>query len=498
MEMGEAGHEHMHGGHAHGGTPVAPVKWSLFAATLIFAGALMVSARRGAAKESTPREMGGVDVLKLPLLGKALRSRACLTLLIVPTLAVFLLIVLAGLLGDQDTDNPAILLTWILWWPAVIFTFFLAGRVWCSFCPFGYLGDVAQKIYSLRLKAPGILKNMWWRLGLFLGLTWVTTLWALDRWPRGTAWLGLGLTLGAIALAVVFEKRTFCRYVCPVGGVFGLYSMTSPLRLAVKDQDVCRTGCAGKECSKACGWFQFPPAMDRGAECSLCLDCVRACPTDNIALRTQTPGTELAAFRSHRKSLDEATAIAAVLGVSLLQTAVMLNGWSGWEAQAGKWLHLAPGATLYTVIYAAAGVILPLFLLGLVSYASQAQEDGASGWAGALRTYAYCFLPLGLALHAAHNFHHLFGEGGAVWTGLRNALAEYAGWAAVPAAPAAAEPNLLFALQWATLMAGLYLTYRVAVRRVRVFRVVLPMLLFGAAYTVMNVFILSAPMAHRH
>lgn len=79
--------------------------------------------------------------------------------------------------------------------------------------------------------------------------------------------------------------------------------------------------------------------------------------------------------------------------------------------------------------YLGVGVLLPVLLLALISFASQAQPDPSSGrgWAHALRTYAYCFLPLGLALHAAHNFHHLFGEGGAIWPGLRTALAEYTG-----------------------------------------------------------------------
>ena len=184
----------------------------------------------------------------------------------------------------------------------------------------------------------------------------------------------------------------------------------------------------------------------------------------------------------------------------------MLSGWSGWQATVGSWLHLAPGATLYTISYVAVGGILPLLLLGLVCYASQAQEEAGGGLGRALRTYAYCFLPLGLALHAAHNFHHLFGEGGAIWPGLKKALAEYTGRTVVALPPAAAAPDLLFVLQWATLMAGLYLTYRVGVGRVRrngprperAFRAVLPILLCAAAYTVMNVFMLSAPMAHRH
>jgi len=511
MEMGETGHTHVHG-HGHGAhvhaamTPAAPLVWSLSLASLALAAGLIWSARGALRANAAASSPACANVLDLPLIGSAFRSRRFLASLIAPTLLVFLLIVLAGLRGAQNTGNPAILLTWILWWPAVIFTFFLVGRIWCSFCPFGYLGHAAQKIFSLRLKVPTILKNMWWRLGLFLILTWITTLWKLDRWPLGTAWLGLGLTLGAVALAVVFEKRTFCRYLCPVGGVFGLYSMTAPLRLAVKDPAVCRGACPGKNCYESCAWFQFPPAMDRGAECSLCLDCVRACPKDNLALLTQALGADLARFQSRRKSLDEASAVAAVLGVALLQTAVMLHGWSEWENKAGNWLHL-PAAALYTIVYLVVGAILPLSLLALVSSASQAQSGGGGGFGRALRTYAYCFLPLGLALHAAHNFHHLFGEGGAVWPGLKQALAQYAGWASLAPQPAAApiSAGLLFALQWATLMGGLYLTYRVCVARVRrnappdrAFRAVLPVLLFSTAYTVMNVFLLAAPMSHRH
>lgn len=214
-------------------TPAGPVVWSLLLASLAIAGGLVWSAGRALRRNAPATATPGADLLDMPVIGRAVRARWFLPVLIVPTLAVFLLIVLTGLWAEQDTDNPAILLTWILWWPAVIFTFLLAGRVWCSFCPFGYLGQTAQKLFSLKLRVPGFLKNMWWRLALFLALTWATTLWALDRRPMATAWLGLGLTLGAIALAVVFEKRTFCRYVCPVGGVFGLYSMTAPLRLAV-------------------------------------------------------------------------------------------------------------------------------------------------------------------------------------------------------------------------------------------------------------------------
>jgi ferredoxin len=499
--------------HDHGAMPSVPDSWFvqlLLAITLALSGMLVIFACRGLQPARQTATLLGRDLLKVPLLGGFLRWRHFNTVLLAPTLLIFAFIVLAGLFGEQATSNPAILLTWILWWPAVIFTFFLVGRIWCTICPFGYLGDVAQKVASLRKKAPRILKNMWWRLGLFLALTWVTTLFALDKVPRSTAYLALALTGGAVVLAVIYEKRVFCRYVCPVGGIFGLYSMTAPVHLSVKDKHICQTECQGKDCNAACDWFQFPAAMERGAECNLCLDCVRACPHDNFALNAQPFAADLVQFQPHRKSLDEAATVAAILGVSLLQTVVMLNAWQGWQADVAAMLHIPAGPVLYTVIFVVFGLALPLLLVGFITFLSTRGQTVRPDVFSALRTYAYAFLPLGLGLHAAHNFHHLFGEGGALWQGVKASVARYTGWGA--AAAQAMEPakpmnsDALFLLQWLALMGGLYLAYRVSTRLVArqasgqkgAFRMALPILVFAVAYTILNVLVLAAPMAHRH
>ncbi len=85
------------------------------------------------------------------------------------------------------------------------------------------------------------------------------------------------------------------------------------------------------------------------------------------------------------------------------------------------------------MIYAGVGDILPIFVGG-----AGLLRKPRAGRGQALRTYAYCFMPLGLALHAAHNFHHLSGEGAAVWAGLDRALAHYAGWTSLAPQSAAA------------------------------------------------------------
>ncbi len=174
--------------HEHGGIiPTPGVVRLLLLLTFAIAAALMYSAWRSLRPGAAEPHAQGSDLLKWPVIGKLVRWKHFPALLVAPTALIFTFVVLAGLFGEQNTSNPAILLTWILWWPAIIFTFILLGRIWCMACPFGWVGDLAQKIFSFQLKAPKILKNMWWRVGLFLALTWATTLWALDRWPFGTA-----------------------------------------------------------------------------------------------------------------------------------------------------------------------------------------------------------------------------------------------------------------------------------------------------------------------
>ena len=62
-------------------------------------------------------------------------------------LLVTLLIVLLGILDTSDgARNLATRLTWIIWWPGIILTFVLFGRLWCLVCPFGTLNEQAAKL----------------------------------------------------------------------------------------------------------------------------------------------------------------------------------------------------------------------------------------------------------------------------------------------------------------------------------------------------------------
>ncbi|GFR44902.1 hypothetical protein Agub_g6247, partial [Astrephomene gubernaculifera] len=62
------------------------------------------------------------------------------------TAYIYPLIVALLLLGPQDrAHNPALLLFWDGWWPAVFLSYPLLGRVWCAVCPFMICGELVQR-----------------------------------------------------------------------------------------------------------------------------------------------------------------------------------------------------------------------------------------------------------------------------------------------------------------------------------------------------------------
>ncbi len=86
------------------------------------------------------------------------------------------------------------------------------------------------------------------------------------------------IVLGVLAVASMFVKNFWCRYLCPYGALMGLGSLLSPLR--IKREPAKCIDCA--KCAKACP-SQLPVdvlVQIRSAECLGCMECVAACPAE--------------------------------------------------------------------------------------------------------------------------------------------------------------------------------------------------------------------------
>ena len=464
-----------------------------------------------------------VDLLAIPWLRRLLPSPAFQLSLQLPLFGLMGVVVLLGFFDVQDGGvNLATKLTWTIWWAGIIFTFVLMGRVWCLACPFGALNEWTARLAGAWRRLPRTFRNIWWATGAFVLLTWADEQLGVVRSPRITGWIVLFFVALAVAVGLRYERRSFCRYLCPIGGLIGLYSMTAPLELRVRDAGTCRTHAdktcyRGGEGAHGCPMFEFPQAMDRNNYCTLCAECVKGCGRDNLVLRFRSFGKDL--WASGRRVLDEAYLAVALVGLTLLVTAQMLDGWPAFISALARWLPAAVRGGLKPVAYLTA-VESAVLLVGslvvgpLLVLASAAMTDRLAGRnrLGLRRTFVvfgYMFIPVGLAVHLAHNLAHLLLEGGGIVPVVQRAAALYTpvwlgepDWRVDPIAPDAAvallQVGVLVGFFVVSLIAGHRLSLRAYPDRRTALRAVLPFVVLSFAFTVLSIVLLQQPMGMRH
>jgi len=194
--------------------------------------------------------------------------------------------------------NFASLFVWSLWWPLIILSAVFFGRVWCQVCPMELLNSLLSKI-GLKKKVPLYFKSGW-IISIFYTLILIViihTLWA-HRYPRRMALYLLLLFGVTIVLGLIYEKRAFCNYVCPVGHLLGLYALCSPVEWRAKDLKVCKD-CHTKDCiapknyytlkKRSCTSNLYPATIKDNRRCLLCTHCLKVCPYGNLRLSLRRP-----------------------------------------------------------------------------------------------------------------------------------------------------------------------------------------------------------------
>ena len=464
-----------------------------------------------------------LNLLDIPWLRRLVTAPAFQLSLQIPSLLLMGVVIVLGLHDVQQGGvNLATKLTWTIWWAGVIFTFFLLGRVWCLACPFGALNEWMSRLTAPVRRLPRSFRNIWWATAMFVLLTWADELLGVVRSPRVTAWIAIFFAVFAAAVGLFFERRSFCRYLCPIGGVIGLYSMTAPLELRVKDPGTCRTH-RDKECyrggdaSRGCPMLEFPQSMDRNNYCTLCAECAKGCSRDNVALRFRPFGKDL--WTTGRRALDESYLALILVGLTLLVTAQMLPVWSHWtEALAGglpAWVRGALKPVTYlglvesAVLLGGSLVLVPLLGLGAAAIADRRAGPDGLGVRRTFVLFGYMFVPVALAMHLAHNLSHLLLEGGGIVPAAQRAVALYTPLSlGEPTWPAPAlAPEAVVGLLQMTVLVGFFALSLIAGHRLSLGayadpqaagRALVPMVVLSLLFTVAGIVLLNQPMEMRH
>jgi polyferredoxin len=405
-----------------------------------------------------------------------LKARLFQPVLMLAMLFFFAVAIMAGLFGTPaGSRNFGIIFVWIVWWALLIIVMVpFLGRMWCTMCPIPGPGEWLQRrglvrrtpgrLHSLRWRWPRRLRNIWLQNFGFLAVALFSTV-ILTR-PAVTAWLLLGMVLVGVALSVLYENRVFCRYVCPVGGFIGLYSLASGLELRVKDAQVCRDHATkdciiGTEQSYGCPWMVFPGNLERNTYCGLCTECLKACPKDNIALNLRPFGADLLVAKG--RSLDEAYKSLIMLTCALLYSGVLLGPW-GWLKD---WANMAtlPRWAAYAAGFLAINLVAVPALFWLAASAARAAARLQVPVRRLFIDYAYSLVPMGLMGWIAFSFSFVFVNGSYALAVLSDPFGwgwDLFGTGAAPWTPLL--PRLLPGVQTGLLMVGLVSSIAVAYR----------------------------------
>jgi len=368
-------------------------------------------------------------------------------------------------LGPQQRhSNIGLMLFWAGWWPAVLVLFPFLGRIWCAVCPFMVYGEVVQKL-SLTLY-PRTLKPWprkqadrwggWFVFGLFALILLWEELWDLENVAYLSGCLLLLITAGAVIFSLLFERRFWCRYLCPIGGMNGLFAKLSMIELRAQ-QGICSATCTTYQCYKGgpakgegqdtggCPIYSHPAQLQDNRDCVLCMTCLKACPHRSVELNLRPPGIEL--WTTHKPTFHEVALLFLLLGAVPLHRLPQIQAQiqSNW----GLFLNLD-----HFGIHALAAVVA-LVLPGAIALVAH----WVIVWSSRLKPrpfveLAYGYLPLVLGGSLAHYLYLGLNEGGL----LLPITAATFGYGGMGLPVAIAHPAVVSFLQGVTLIVSVWLS----------------------------------------
>lgn len=413
--------------------------------------------------------MNRTELTRTLFLKNALKSRY-------PQLAVFMVMligyifaIVAGLIGTPvGSHNFSIVFVWIAWWAILILVavpFF--GRGWCAVCPIPLPGEwlqrgavlapPAKKPKWLNLRVPKMFRNIWLQNISFLLLALFSSV--LLTTPNITGIVLAVMLFAAIGLSTIFERRAFCRYLCPVGGFIGLYSQVAPIELRIKDKQVC-VKCEGKPCYNGsadgygCPWDIFPGGLTKNTYCGLCMECIRTCPHDNIAINLRPFSADLAKPSTR---MDEAFKAFIMLGSAMIYAGVLLGPWgvlkdAAYHVGSSSWFMYA--VVFLVIIF---GVLPGFFTLGIVQTKSQTSLKHR------FASLSTALIPLGLMFWVAFSLSFVLTNASYIFAAISDPLG--LGWNVFGTTNVAWQPmltSILAPAQTLALVGGLIWSARTA------------------------------------
>jgi hypothetical protein len=390
------------------------------------------------------------DLLRWPVIGRLLRWRHARTSLQLIALLIATAVVLHGLFGPQIAPrNLATVVTWVHYRGLLVVMLLAAGNFFCTGCPFVLVRDAGRRVRRPTRAWPAAMRGKWIGVALFAGVLFTYELFDLWALPRATGWLVLAYFAAALVIDLVFTGASFCKHLCPIGQFNFAASTLSPLELRVREPAVCGT-CRTVDCirgqrapgaptlvvQRGCELGLFLPAKVGNLDCTFCLDCVQACPHDNVAIATRVPGAELlnGSRRSGIGRLGDRSDLAALAVLfafgALLNALAMTSPVYALEHSIARVMRVSSELPVLAVVFAAVLVIIPSVLLtGAAAISRLLTSSTDQPLRLEVVNYAFALLPFGFGVWLAHYTFHLLTGVMTIVPVAQSAAMDLFGWA---------------------------------------------------------------------
>src|SRR6185369_11914436 len=276
---------------------------------------------------------------------------------------------------------------------------------------------LGRRFLPARFRWPRRLRSKWLAVGLLAVYLWAYEAFSLWDSPWLTAWIIIGYFVAAFVIDGLFKGASFCKYVCPIGQFNFIQSLVSPLEVKARNLDVCAS-CTTHECirgsdvQRGCELQLFVPRRSGNMDCTFCLDCLHACPHQNVGLISISPGSQLISdrFRTSfgrlvRRPDVAALALLLVAG-AFVNAAGMLASVMSWEQQLQRMFGLSSSLPVITLLIASGLLVVPA-IAATCGILSRYLGGSSAQWKKLTSSFAMALVPLGFSMWVAHFAYHL-------------------------------------------------------------------------------------------
>ena len=337
------------------------------------------------------------------------------------------LVILDGFIGPSNApENFAGVIPWVHWRGLVVLALLIFGNLFCMGCPFMLARRPAKRWLPANRNWPSWMPGKWLAVALLIAYFWAYE--AFDLWssPWLTAWVAVGYFAAAFVIDGFFRGAAFCKHLCPIGQFHFVNSMASPFEVRVREQSAC-VHCQTKDCiagrrdpssglvtQSGCELYLFQQRKAGNLDCTFCLECIQACPWDNVGIVARNPLEEFRRDRN-RSGIGKVSerpdyamlALALVFG-SLLNALGMVGPVFRFERWLADTLRLESEPVILALVFIFGLVIIPAALVLYSAWMSRVLTRDRRPLLPLISRFSFGLVPTGFGMWFAHYGFHFF------------------------------------------------------------------------------------------